>query len=60
MNNNHHMNSVEKLAIDADSSQQTYKQWQLIPQNLVNLPVLTNHLSVPLNNTEILILGGKG
>ena len=45
------MNLVEKLSVA--------EKWELIPQiNLENLPALYLHLSIALNNEEILIFGG--
>ena len=52
-------NTVEKLAIDSNSSQQSKIKWQLIPhKNLVGLPKLDRHFSIGLNSEEILIFGG--
>ena len=49
--NGHAMNLVEKLSVA--------EKWELIPQiNLENLPALYLHLSIALNNEEILIFGG--
>ena len=58
-NNARNLDSVEKLSINPNSSQQALNHWERIPNlNLVDLPVLREHFSVPLNNQEILILGG--
>ena len=54
-------NSVEKLAIHVNFNQQNLIKWQLIPeQSLANLPRLRSLFSIPLNNDDILITGGKG
>ena len=53
-------NSVEKLSIAADPNLQVSKQWEMIPEaNLRALPALYRLMSIPLNENEIVILGGS-
>ena len=55
------IHSVEKLSIDSDPNIQVSKRWELIPDaSLTALPALYAHMSVPLNDSEIVILGGYG
>ena len=57
--NDVNIKSVEKLSIEDDPNLQVSKGWELIPEkNLTTLPGLYHHLSVPLNDFEIVILGG--
>lgn len=52
-------NSVEKLSIDAKPKLKVSKQWEVIPEvNLTALPAICGHFSIPLNEKEIVILGG--
>ena len=53
-------NTVEKLEIAEDPDMQNAKQWTLINlRDSYNLPSLSEHFSVALNNHEILLFGGK-
>lgn len=55
------VNSVEKLSIEADPNLQVSKGWEQIAEaNLTALPGLSMHMSVALNDFEIVMLGGYG
>ena len=54
------INLVEKLSIHANPNLQVQKQWELIPEtNLITLPALSYHLSIPSNSNQIIIFGGR-